>query len=57
MLDAAGRRAEAKGARKEALVLLTELGETGERKSWSNILSWWTTLFAPVGTVGGVPIP
>ncbi|MGW3146990.1 hypothetical protein ACWDG1_20375 [Streptomyces sp. NPDC001177] len=49
MLDAACRRAEARGARKEVLALLTELAETGERKSWSNILSWWVTLFAMSG--------
>ncbi|MFJ3309967.1 hypothetical protein ACIPSA_44595 [Streptomyces sp. NPDC086549] len=49
MLDTAGRCAEAREARKEALVLLTELGETGERKTWSNTLSWWTTLFALSG--------
>ncbi|WP_137992437.1 hypothetical protein [Streptomyces vilmorinianum] len=49
MFDAAGRTAEARAARQEALVLLTELAETGERKSWSNILSWWITLFALSG--------
>ncbi|MEU1629616.1 hypothetical protein ABZ746_30805 [Streptomyces sp. NPDC020096] len=43
------RRAEAKRARKEALGFLTELGEAGERKSWSNILSWWTALLALSG--------
>ncbi|MFC9620622.1 hypothetical protein ACFTXM_11665 [Streptomyces sp. NPDC056930] len=49
MLDAAGRRAGAGAARKEALGLLAELGETGERKSWSNILSWWTMLLGLSG--------
>lgn len=49
MLDAAGRRAEAREARKEVLTLLTELRETGEPKGWSNILAWWTTLLALSG--------
>ncbi|MFE0515233.1 hypothetical protein, partial [Streptomyces sp. NPDC058964] len=49
MLDTAGRHAEAREARKEVLVLLAALGDTGERRSWSNILSWWTTLFALSG--------
>ncbi|MFF2128858.1 hypothetical protein ACFVW1_26395 [Streptomyces olivochromogenes] len=46
MLEAAGRHAEAGRAREEALALLAELAETGERKTWSNIVSWWCTLFA-----------
>ncbi|WP_413752492.1 hypothetical protein NRF20_10875 [Streptomyces sp. R-74717] len=49
MLDAAGRRAGAGAARKEALGLLAELGETGERRSWSDILSWWTMLLGLSG--------
>ena len=63
MLDAAGRHAEACGARQDALAFLSELDRTGERKSWSNILSWWTTLYAlsgrsaePVGRPGA-PAP
>ncbi|MER5906190.1 hypothetical protein ABT150_39965 [Streptomyces mirabilis] len=46
MLEAAGRHAEADRAREEALALLAELAETGERKTWSNIVSWWCTQFA-----------
>lgn len=63
MLDAAGRPAEAGAARAEALGLLTELDATGERKSWSNILAWWVTLFALSGraaepaAVPGAPAP
>ncbi|MDX3229160.1 hypothetical protein [Streptomyces sp. ME19-01-6] len=49
MLDTAGRRTEAGGARKEALALLAELGETGERTGWSNFLSWWSILLALSG--------
>ncbi|MFF9567217.1 hypothetical protein [Streptomyces sp. NPDC014685] len=49
MLDAAGRRAQAAAARKEALGLLTELDGTGERRSWSNTLSQWTMLLALSG--------
>lgn len=49
MLDAAGRRDEAGAARREALAHLTELDLTGEPKSWSNILSWWSTLLALSG--------
>ncbi|MGW2182584.1 hypothetical protein ACWCXX_31745 [Streptomyces sp. NPDC001732] len=49
MLDAAGRRDEATAARKEALGLLAELDETGDRGSWGGALSWWTTLLALSG--------
>ncbi|NNN36198.1 hypothetical protein HLK59_38755 [Streptomyces sp. S3(2020)] len=49
MLDAAGRRDEARTARREALAHLTELDLTGEPRSWSNILSWWSTLLALSG--------
>lgn len=49
MLDAAGHRAGAGAARKEALGLLAELGETGERRSWSDILSWWIMLLGLSG--------
>lgn len=45
LLEAAGRPAEAVEARREALGLLTRLARDGEPKSWSNILSWWVTLF------------
>lgn len=49
MLDAAGHHAEAGTARKEVLGHLTELDLTGERRSWSNIHTWWSTLFALSG--------
>ncbi|MFF2330908.1 MULTISPECIES: hypothetical protein [unclassified Streptomyces] len=49
MLDAAGRRTGAAAARKEALDVLAELDRTGERKDWSNILSWWTMLLGLSG--------
>ncbi|OPG02748.1 hypothetical protein B1R27_31230 [Streptomyces sp. GKU 895] len=49
MLTTAGRQEEAAVVRQEALGLLAELDLTGERKSWSNILSWWVTLFALSG--------
>ncbi|MEU4097952.1 hypothetical protein [Streptomyces sp. NPDC026673] len=45
MLDEGGRPAEAAEARREALTLLAELDLTGERQSWSNIQTWWTTLY------------
>ncbi|MET9647216.1 hypothetical protein [Streptomyces syringium] len=45
MLDAHGRCDDARAARQEIDTLLSELAETGERKTWSNILSWWTALF------------
>ncbi|KUN74560.1 hypothetical protein AQJ46_03230 [Streptomyces canus] len=56
LLDGVGRRAEAVVARQEALALLTELDLTGERKSWSNIHSWWGTLFAMSGR-SAEPVP
>ncbi|MFJ2239824.1 hypothetical protein [Streptomyces sp. NPDC087859] len=49
MLDAAGRHGEAGATRQEALAHLAELDLTGEPKSWSNILSWWSTLLALSG--------
>ncbi|MFI1254312.1 hypothetical protein ACH4U6_10955 [Streptomyces netropsis] len=52
MLDAHGRCDDARAARQEIDTLLSELAETGERKSWSNILSWWTALFVLSGNVG-----
>ncbi|MGC9543759.1 hypothetical protein [Streptomyces sp. UG1] len=58
MLDAAGRHGQARGARQEALALMTELDRTGERKVWSNILSWWTTLYALSGrSAEPTPLP
>lgn len=57
MLDADGRRGEARTRRKEALELLTELAGSGERQGWSNILSWWRVLLALSGRADerGVP--
>ncbi|MER6142161.1 hypothetical protein ABT174_19305 [Streptomyces sparsogenes] len=49
MLDAAGRRAEAGAARKEALALLAGLRENGDRKEWISILPWWAHLLALSG--------
>ncbi|MFJ3502103.1 hypothetical protein [Streptomyces sp. NPDC090135] len=46
MLEAAGRHGEAGADRREALAVLDRLAESGEPRSWSNILSWWTTLYA-----------
>ncbi|MGP4085630.1 hypothetical protein [Streptomyces sp. KR55] len=58
MLDVAGHHVEARRVRQEALALLSELDRTGERKSWSNILSWWTTLYALSGSSAEpVPLP
>ncbi|MER5538513.1 hypothetical protein [Streptomyces mirabilis] len=63
MLEAAGRHAEVDRAREEALALLAELAETGERKAWSDIVSWWCTLFAWSGrsaepaACSGAPAP
>jgi hypothetical protein len=56
MLDAVGRRADAVAVRQEALGVLAELDLTGERKSWSNIQSWWSTLFALSGRAAE-PVP
>ncbi|MFD0369231.1 hypothetical protein [Streptomyces sp. NPDC127114] len=49
MFDAAGRRAEAVAARREALGVLEELAATGEPRTWSCLLSWWATLFVLSG--------
>ncbi|WP_328941779.1 hypothetical protein OG259_09040 [Streptomyces sp. NBC_00250] len=49
MFDAAGRREEASADRQEVLRLLARLAEAGEPRVWSNILSWWVTLFALSG--------
>lgn len=57
MLDADGRRGEARTARKEALGLLTELAESGERKGWSNIVSWWLVLLTLSGRTDEKPVP
>ncbi|WP_411077837.1 hypothetical protein [Streptomyces sp. cmx-10-25] len=46
MLDAAGRHGEAGADRREALAVLDRLAESGEPRSWGNILPWWTTLYA-----------
>ncbi|MGW9448972.1 hypothetical protein [Streptomyces sp. NPDC055632] len=46
MLDAAGRPGEAGADRREALAVLDRLAESGEPRSWSNILSFWATLYA-----------
>ncbi|MFE4618233.1 hypothetical protein ACFRJ7_19265 [Streptomyces sp. NPDC056747] len=45
MLDAVGRREEAGDDRREALLVLTRLSESGEPKQ-SGGPSWWATLFA-----------
>ncbi|MGA5445469.1 hypothetical protein ACPCVO_02330 [Streptomyces umbrinus] len=58
MLDTAGQRVEARAAREDALAFLSELDKTGERKSWSNILTWWVTLYALSGwSAEPVPLP
>ncbi|MFD4376773.1 hypothetical protein [Streptomyces sp. NPDC058486] len=46
VLDGAGRHGEADAVRREALDVLARLAEDGEPKSWSDIHSWWATLFA-----------
>ncbi|MGW1881348.1 hypothetical protein [Streptomyces sp. NPDC001970] len=55
MLDAHGRCGEAHEARGEALGLLTELAETGERKGWSSILAWWAVLLGLSGRADEQP--
>lgn len=57
MLDADGRRGDARTARKEALGFLTELAGSGERKSWSSIASWWLVLLAMSGRPDEIPVP
>jgi tetratricopeptide (TPR) repeat protein len=57
MLDAGGRSAQARAAWSEAGVLLAELAETGERKSWSNIQSWWAALLGGSGRAAEQPPP
>ncbi|MCW8378449.1 hypothetical protein [Streptomyces justiciae] len=56
MLDGADRRAEAAAARQEALTLLADLDRTGERRSWSDMSSWWVVLFALSGR-SAEPVP
>ncbi|MZE72974.1 hypothetical protein [Streptomyces sp. SID5789] len=56
MLGAAGHHVEAHRIRREVLAVLYELDRTGERKTWSNILSWWTTLYALSGR-SAEPVP
>ncbi|MET7733403.1 hypothetical protein ABZT02_18820 [Streptomyces sp. NPDC005402] len=56
MLDAVGRRADAVAVRQEALGVLAELDLSGERKSWSNSHSSWSTLFALSGSAAE-PVP
>ncbi|HEV2639648.1 MAG TPA: hypothetical protein VGX23_31235 [Actinocrinis sp.] len=57
LLDGHGRPEPARAARAEAAVLLAELAETGERRSWSNIQSWWTTLLGVSARVDELPVP
>jgi hypothetical protein len=62
MLDAHGLHDLACEAQQEAGSVLAELAETGEPKSWSNILNWWTVLLGLSGrpdepAVPGVPTP
>ncbi|WP_051874521.1 hypothetical protein [Streptomyces exfoliatus] len=49
MFEASGRHEEEGADRREALALLARLAEAGEPKVWSNILSWWCTLYALSG--------
>ncbi|MDF6041380.1 hypothetical protein LRD69_04235 [Streptomyces sp. JH14] len=49
MFGTAGLGSEARAARKEALVLLEELGRTGEHRNGNNDLDWWACLFALSG--------
>ncbi|WP_405708374.1 MULTISPECIES: hypothetical protein [unclassified Streptomyces] len=47
MLDTHGREEQAAAVRQEALALLTELADTGERKSWSGYqASFWAALLS-----------
>ncbi|MFH8447046.1 hypothetical protein ACH4D3_38350 [Streptomyces sp. NPDC018026] len=50
MLDANGRGEQAAHVRQDALALLTELADTGERKSWSGYqASFWAVLLTMSG--------
>ncbi|OKI43987.1 hypothetical protein A6A29_35275 [Streptomyces sp. TSRI0281] len=56
MLDTHGRGEQAALARQEALALLTELADTGERKSWSGYqTSYWTVLLTFSGAESDRP--
>lgn len=57
MLDARARHDEARAARGEVGTLLDELAASGERKSWGNILDWWTVLFGLSGRADEQPAP
>ncbi len=47
MLDTRGRNQQAAAVRQEALALLTELADTGERKSWSGYQAqYWAVLLS-----------
>ncbi|MEU5539120.1 hypothetical protein [Streptomyces sp. NPDC020362] len=56
MLDTHGRGEQAALVRQEALVLLTELADTGERKSWSGYqASFWAVLLTFSGAESDRP--
>lgn len=56
MLDTHGREEHAAHVRQEALSLLTELADTGERKSWSGYqASFWAVLLFFAGTESDRP--
>ncbi|MFG2988415.1 hypothetical protein ACGFZK_03760 [Streptomyces sp. NPDC048257] len=63
MLDSYGRKEQAALVRQEALALLTELADTGERPSWSGYqASFWAVLLTFFGAEGdrpesGIPRP
>ncbi|MGW4435185.1 hypothetical protein ACWELO_05365 [Streptomyces sp. NPDC004596] len=58
MLDAYGRGAQAALVRQEALAVLTELADTGERKVWSGYQSsFWAVLLSFSGTSSDQPSP
>lgn len=57
MLDERGRSEGARAARTEAGALIAELAETGERRSWSNIQSWWAVLLGVSGRADESPAP
>ncbi|MCM2417234.1 hypothetical protein [Streptomyces sp. RKAG293] len=57
LLDARARHDEARTARGDVLTLLAELAATGERKSWSNIVDWWTVLLGLSGRADEQPAP
>ncbi|MFF4384784.1 hypothetical protein [Kitasatospora sp. NPDC001547] len=58
MLDTHGRSQQAALARQEALALLTELADTGERKSWSGYqASFWAVLLTISSAESDRPAP